>query len=115
MPFSAEISWVTPYIAFDRETYTVQYNSDISLQNSIEVVIEAINEFVINQRFSVNITGLTPVTTYYYIIRANNSAGNTSTNVMAFTTNQTGMYIMSFNRKERFYTYCAHRSWCSSK
>ena len=115
MPFSAEISWVTPYIALDRETYTVQYNTDMSLQNSIEVVIETINEFVINQRFSVNITGLTPVTTYYYIIRANNSAGNTSTNVMAFTTNQTGMYIMSFNRKERFYTYCAHRSWCSSK
>ena len=115
MPFSAEISWVTPYIALDRETYTVQYNTDMSLQNSIEVVIETINEFVINQRFSVNITGLTSFTTYYYIIQANNSAGSTSTNVMAFTTNQTGMYIMSFNRKERFYTYCAHRSWCSSK
>ena len=93
-PYSAEISWVTPFIALDKETYTVQYNTNISLQNSNENVIEAINEFAINQRFSVNITGLIPFTTYYYIIQANNSAGNTSTDVMTFTTNQTGVNIM---------------------
>ena len=116
MPFSAEISWVTPYITLDRETYTVQYNTNMSLQDSIKVVIEAINEFVINQKFSVNITGLIPFTTYYYIIQANNSVGITSTDVMTFTTNQTGMYIhMSFNTKARFHTYCAHRSWCGTK
>ena len=90
-PYSAEISWVTPHIISDRETFSVQYSTDISLENAGEVVIEASNEFIFNQKFLVNITGLTPFTTYYYIIQANNSAGNTSTDVMTFTTNQTGM------------------------
>ena len=65
----------------------------MSLQNSSEVVIENNMEYAINQNFSVNITGLVPFTTYYYIIQANNSVGNTSTDVMTFTTNQTGMYV----------------------
>ena len=91
-PFSAEISWVIPYVVLDKETYTVHYSTDMSLPTSNEVVIENNMEYVINQEFSVNITGLIPFTTYYYIIQANNSAGNTSTDIMNFTTNQTGMY-----------------------
>ena len=90
-PHSVEISWVTPYIVLDRETYTVRYSTDSSLQNSSKVVIEANNEFTTNQKFSVNISGLIPFTKYYYNVQANNSAGNTSTDVMTFTTNQTGM------------------------
>ena len=93
-PYSAEISWVTPYVVLDKETYTVQYSTNSSLQNSSEVEVENTNEFVINEKFSVNITGLIPFTTYYYIIQANNSAGKTSTDVMNFTTNQTGVNIM---------------------
>ena len=92
-PSSVEISWVTPYIILDKETYSVQYSTDISLQNRREVVIEANNEFTINQEFSINITGLIPFTTYYYIIQANNSAGDTHTGIMTFTTHQTGMSI----------------------
>ena len=92
-PYSAEISWVTQFIVLDEETYTIQYSTDSSLQNSSEVVIEAVNEFVINQKFSVNITELIPFTTYYYIIQADNSVGNTSTDVMTFTTSQTGIYV----------------------
>ena len=69
----------------------------MSLLNSSEVVIEATNKFVFNQEFSVNITGLIPFTTYYYIIQANNSAGNTSTDIMTFTTNQTGMNVTKYS------------------
>ena len=75
----------------DKEIYSVQYSTDMSLQNSREVVIEANNGFTINKKFSINITGLIPFTTYYYIIQANNSAGNTYTDIMTFTTNQTGI------------------------
>ena len=92
-PYSAEISWVVLHIILDEETYTVKYSTDMSLQNSREVVIENDNEFLINQKFSINITGLIPFTTYYYIIQANNSAGNTYTDIMNFTTNQTGIYM----------------------
>ena len=96
-PFSAEISWVTPYIIMDKETYSVQYSTDMSLQNDEEVLIEATNEFIANQQFSVNITGLIPFTTYYYTIQANNTAGSTSTDMMAFTTNQSGMSVIIMN------------------
>ena len=97
-PYSAEISWVVIHIILDKETYTIKYSTDMSLQNySREVVIENDNEFSINQKFSVNITGLIPFTIYYYIIQANNSAGSTYTDIMNFTTNQTGMYIRMYN------------------
>ena len=75
----------------DKEIYSVQYSTDMTLQNSREVVIEVNNGFIINQNFSINITGLIPFTTYHYIIQANNSAGNTNTDIMTFTTNQTGI------------------------
>ena len=42
-PYSVEISWVTAYIIQDRETYLVQYSTDMSLYNSSEVMIETIN------------------------------------------------------------------------
>ena len=100
-PYSAVISWVTPYIISDTETFLVQYSTDTSLQHASEVAIEASNEFVFNQKFSVNITGLIPFTTYYYIIQANNSAGITITDVMTFTTNQTGMNTIIIHS-----TYC---------
>ena len=93
-PYSAMITWVTPYVVMDKETYTVQYSTDSSLQDSSKVVIEANSWFSFDQNFSVNITGLIPFTTYYYMIRANNTAGNTNTDVMTFTTNQTGSYTV---------------------
>ena len=93
-PYSAIISWVTPYIAQDKETYTVQLSTDVILWNSSKIVIEVTNDFVFNQNFSVNITGLIPFTTYYYIIQANNSVGITSTDIMIFSTNQTGMGVI---------------------
>ena len=91
-PHSVEISWMTPYIIMDRETYSVQYSTDVSLQSSSKVIIEATNRFTINETFSIYVIGLSPFTTYYYIIQANNSAGNTFTDVMNFTTHHTGMY-----------------------
>ena len=97
-PYSAMISWMTPYIVMDKETYTVQYSTDSSLQNTSEVVIKANNGFTTNQEFSVNITELIPFTTYYYMIQANNSAGNTNTDTMTFTTNQTGITTKLISR-----------------
>ena len=89
-PFFAYISWTVEFIVFDTETYSVQYGSDMSLQDSSEVVMGSTDGLITNQVFSVNITGLTPFTTYYYIVWANNSVGSTKTSVMSFTTNETG-------------------------
>ena len=89
-PYSVNISWVVQFISYDTETYSVQYGSDVSLQDSSEVVMGSTDGLVTNQVFSVNINGLTPFTTYYYIVWANNSLGSTKTSVMSFTTNETG-------------------------
>jgi len=89
-PYSVNISWAVHFISFDTETYSVQYGSDMSLQDSSEMVMGSIDGLVTNQVFSVSITGLTPFTTYYYIVWANNSVGSTKTSVMSFTTNETG-------------------------
>ena len=60
----------------------LKYDSDVILGNN--------NTYVTNERYSINITELTPFTTYYFVIWANNSVGNTSTDMMNFTTDQTG-------------------------
>ena len=90
-PHSVEISWMTPYIILDNETYSVQYGTNVSLQNSSEVMIVATNRYTINETFSINITNLIPFTEYYYIIQAKNPAGSIYTDIMNFTTNQTGV------------------------
>ena len=92
-PYLAYITWVVEFIVFDTEVYSVQYGTDMSLQDSSQVVMGSSDGLVTNQVFSVNITGLTPFITYYYIVWANNSVGNTKTSIMSFTTNETGKYV----------------------
>ena len=83
-----------PTIVFDQENYTVQYGTDMMmLQSTSELVQGNSNRTVINGIFSVNITGLTPFTRYYFIIVANNTVGSNSTTVMDFTTNETGTFV----------------------
>ena len=90
-PYSVEISWTTVCIAYDRETYWVEYGTNMTLLYTSDVVLGNADRFVTNERFSINITGLTPFTTYYFIIWADNSVGNISATMMNFTTDQTGM------------------------
>ena len=44
--------------------------------------------------YTVNISGLLPFTTYYYIVSAVNSEGITNTSVMTFMTDETGMAMV---------------------
>ena len=90
-PYSANISWVVTTIVYDNETYSVQYGVDMTaLQSTSQVVMGNTYQFAVNDVFSVNITRLTPFTTYYYIIWANNSLGNTSTATANFTSGELG-------------------------
>ena len=73
------------------ESYTVLYGTDVmSLTNSSEVIMGNTDLSTIRGMFSVNIDGLMPFTTYYFIVSANNSVNTTSTAVMSFTTDETG-------------------------
>ena len=62
-----------------------------------DVILGNDKVYATNEHYSINITGLTPFTTYNFIIWANNSVGNTSTDVMNFTTDQTGMRVAMCN------------------
>lgn len=92
-PYSVNISWTVPLIIWDRERYWIQYGTDLdmTLLQYSDVILGNDNVYATNERYSINITGLIPFTTYYFIILADNSVGNTSTDVMNFTTDQTGM------------------------
>ena len=93
-PYSVNISWVIPAIVFDQENYTVQYGTDMTmLLSTSELVQGSNNRSTINGLFFVCITGLTPFTTYHYIIVATNSVGITRTSVMSSTTDETGIYM----------------------
>ena len=93
-PYSANISWTVTSIIYDNETYSVQYGVDMTaLQSTSQVVTGNTYQYAVNDVFSVNITGLTPFTVYYYIIWANNSLGNTSTVTTSFTSGEIGSYL----------------------
>ena len=90
-PYSVNISWKTGLIRFDRETYWVQYDTNTTLlQYTSMIVLGNEDTSTTNEYFSTNITELTPFTTYYFVLWASNSVGNTSTVMINFTTNQTG-------------------------
>ena len=93
-PYSVNISWVVPSIVFNQENYTVQYGTDMTiLLNTSEFVQGSSNRNVTNGNFSINITGLTPFTAYYYTIVATNTVGSTRTRIMNFITDETGGYF----------------------
>ena len=93
-PYSVNISWIVRSIVNDTETYTVLYGTDMNTLSSSVVRMGNTDLSTINEKFTVNITGLIPFTAYYYIISANNSVGTTNTSVMNFVTNETGTVIV---------------------
>jgi len=106
-PYSVCISWEVLSIIFDNEMYSVEYGTnETMLVYASEVVNGNTDGLAISDVFSVNITGLTPFTTYYYIIWANNSIGNTSTNVMSFRTNEAGVCINNLHKIVDYYCTC---------
>ena len=90
-PYSVNISWMVTSIVHDAETYTVYYGIDnMTLVNSTE----RLGPTNMPDTYTVNISGLLPFTTYYYIVSAVNSEGITNTSVMTFMTDETGMAMM---------------------
>ena len=93
-PYSVNISWIVINVTFGTEVYSVQYGTEMTMLLSISEVVEGNTDTsIINEMFSVNITGLIPFTTYYYIVTATNTIGSANTSVMNFTTDETGTYI----------------------
>ena len=112
--YSVVIVWRIPSIVSDQENYIVQYGTDMMLLSSSNVVLGNDDTNAINDLFSINITGLTPFTRYYYVITATNTIGSTNTSVMSFTTNEAGMCIDYSQVHNISEAICVHSSQYSS-
>ena len=85
----ATIQWTVSRIAYTPETYTVHFGtSPGSLTNVSQQQQSGDNVTATNLPFSVQLTGLSAGTTYYYQVVAMNSVGSTASDEQSFTTTE---------------------------
>ena len=85
----ATIQWTVPMIAYTPENYTVYFGtSSGSLSNSSHQRQSGDNFIATNLQFSLELTGLSAGTTYYYQVVAVNSVGSTQSTRPQFRTNE---------------------------
>ena len=86
---SATIQWIVPIIAFTPESYTVHYgtSNNCNIQEMVSTPVESGSDFLTeDQTFSIELTGLSDGTTYYYQLNATNTNGSTVSDVYEFMT-----------------------------
>ena len=83
----AVIQWLIPFVMYTPENYTIVYWEDQSLLNySSDVVIGTDDITLINQVYSVTLSGLESNTSYYYQVIARNNIGTNSSDVRLLET-----------------------------
>ena len=83
----AIIRWTVPSIAYTPETYRVLYGTvEDTLDKSSGVEMGGTNIAAVDTSFSVTLSNLQAVTTYYYKVVATNTIGSTESSVETFTT-----------------------------
>ena len=86
---TATIQWTVPMIAYTPENYTVYFGtSPGSLTPFNEQQQSGGNFTATNLPFSIELTGLSARTTYYYQVVAVNSVGTTASVEQSFTTTE---------------------------
>ena len=90
---SAMVVWTIPRVAFTIEKYRVYYgNSADALSMKTEALFGADFD-AINVMYTITLSGLEPVSTYYIRVVSANSESNSSTAIRSFTTAEDGMII----------------------
>ena len=88
---SATIQWTVPLIAFTPETYVVHYGTTMGSLDLMSDPVESGDDFVaVNQVYNISITGLEPVTEYYYMVVSTSTDDTTNSDVESFTTSPIG-------------------------
>ena len=83
----ATIQWTVARIAYTPETYTVHFGNSSGSLTNVSQQQESGDDFTAtNLQFSVELTGLSPGSTYYYQVVAVNSVGSTTSDEQNFTT-----------------------------
>ena len=88
---TAIITWIIPYIEYTSEQYTVFYGESPDGLDLSTTPIPSYSDITLeNQTYTVSLTGLDAVTTYYFLVQSENSELSANTQVMSFTTTEAG-------------------------
>ena len=89
---TAVIEWRVASIAFSPELYTFMYSRSTTPDDVNTIMTEpqfsGTDITLTDQVYSVRLENLSPTTTYYYYIKAENTFGMTLTNVSSFSTRE---------------------------
>ena len=86
------VSWLITSIAYDAETYQLEYGLDVHLESSDTTFIAQLDGDTdinaLNSLFSITIVNLLPFTEYYYKVESVNSFGTAMTEIRTLTTKE---------------------------
>ena len=83
----AIVRWTVPRIAYSPENYNVHFGTSPGSLTNVNQQQQTGDDFTAtNLQFSVQLTGLSAGTTYYYQVVAMNSVGSTASDEQSFTT-----------------------------
>ena len=84
---TATLEWRIPLITYTPETYYIEYGISSTMLDQRSVSTGSGGDLtVMNQVYSVDLTGLSSNTTYYYRVVASNSFTSTSSSLGTFVT-----------------------------
>ena len=90
---NSTIQWTVRWIAYTPETYTVQFGTSPGSLTPFDHQQQSGDNFTAtNLSFSVQLTGLSAGTTYYYQVVAVNSVGSNQSDLLQFMTNELRTY-----------------------
>ena len=87
---TAVIEWRVAFIVFSPELYTLMYSTTPNNVNTImtEPQFSGTDTTLTDRVYSVTLKNLSPATTYYYQIKAENTIGITLTEISSFSTRE---------------------------
>ena len=91
----ATIQWTVARIAYTPETYTVHFGTSSGSLTPFSQQQQSGDDFTAtNLSFSVQLTGLSAGTTYYYQVVTVNSVGSNQSDLQQFMTNELRTYMI---------------------
>lgn len=85
-PTSVTLFWLVPMVTYTQEEYIVKYGEDPTNLTMNSAAVNGRDIRLLNQNFTLTISGLVPNHTYHYQIVAKNSNGTQVTPVTSFNT-----------------------------